>query len=372
MKNNKILHITTAHNNDDVRIFHKEILSLKKEGFNVSLIAQGQQDEIVNGINIYHVPYPKNRFDRFLFTNIRILFRTIKINPKVCHFHDPDFILGAFFLCLLGKKIIYDVHEDVPKQIMSKYWIPKILRKLISLLFNIFEKTISNIFFSSIVVATPDIAKNFSNKKTSIVMNYPVLDRFYSDINFNQKENAIIYIGSISENRGIKELLSAFNNINDHKVKLYIAGNFENQIIEKEVMKEINDIDNIIYLGFLNWDDTIKYLSKSKIGIVALHPIENYITSYPIKLFEYMAMGLAVIGSNFSLWKDIILSNQWCLVVDPLKPKQIAKSISYLFENPDKINLFGVNGKKSVTEKFNWKVEEEKLIKLYLRILDEN
>ena len=372
MKNNKILHITTAHKNDDVRIFHKEVLSLKKKGFNVSLIAQGQKDEIVNGVNIYHVPCSKNRVDRFLFTNIRILFRIIKINPKICHFHDPDFILGAFFLRLLGKKIIYDVHEDVPKQIMSKYWIPKILRKLISISFNIFEKIISNIFFSSIVVATPDIAKNFSNKKTITVMNYPVLDKFHSDINFNQKENSIIYIGSISESRGIKELLLAFKNINDDKINLYIAGNFENKIIEEEVMKQIDDVQNIIYLGFLNWDDIIKYLSKSKIGIVTLHPIENYITSYPIKLFEYMAMELAVIGSNFPLWEDIIVSNECGLVVDPLQPKEIAQAINDLINDPDKIDFFGSNGKKNVFEKFNWKIEEKKLIKLYLRILDEN
>ena len=146
MKNNKILHITTAHRNDDNRIFQKEVMSLKNAGFNISLLAPGNKDKQVKGVNIYSVPFSKNRFDRFLVTNIRILSRVIKINPKICHFHDPDFILSASLLRLLGKKIIYDVHEDVPKQIMSKYWIPKILRKIIAGVFNIIEKNCSKIF----------------------------------------------------------------------------------------------------------------------------------------------------------------------------------------------------------------------------------
>ena len=135
MKNNKILHITTAHQSNDNRIFQKEVSSLGKAGFNVSLIAQGNSDGKVNGINIYSVPFSRNRFDRFLFTNLRILLRTIKLNPQICHFHDPDFIFSGVVLRMLGKKVIYDAHEDVPKQIMSKYWIPKILRSFIATLF---------------------------------------------------------------------------------------------------------------------------------------------------------------------------------------------------------------------------------------------
>ena len=45
-------------------------MSLKKAGFNVSLIAQGDGDKEINGINIYSVPFSKNRFDRFFFTKV--------------------------------------------------------------------------------------------------------------------------------------------------------------------------------------------------------------------------------------------------------------------------------------------------------------
>ena len=123
------------------------------------MIAQGKRDQTINNVRIYSVTYSKNRFDRFFFTNIKILLRVIKINPKICHFHDPDFIFGVIFLRLLGKKIIYDVHEDVPKQILFKYWIPKILRKIISKLFSFIELFSARVFFSSIITATPLISE---------------------------------------------------------------------------------------------------------------------------------------------------------------------------------------------------------------------
>ena len=56
---NKILHITTVHSYDDNRIFHKEIKSLKRAGFNVSIIARGTSDQVVDGVNVYSVPFQK-------------------------------------------------------------------------------------------------------------------------------------------------------------------------------------------------------------------------------------------------------------------------------------------------------------------------
>ena len=373
MKNSKILHITTAHKNDDVRIFQKEVCSLKKEGFNVSLIAQGEKDEIINGINIYAVPFSKNRFDRFFFTNLKILYRIIKINPKICHFHDPDFILGALFLNLLGKKIIYDVHEDVPKQIMSKYWIPKFLRKLIAISFNVLEKFISRFFFNSIITATDSISKNFPKYKTSIINNYPIIDdlKDFSE-NYVKKENSIIYIGGISVIRGIVEMIDAFEKLPNKNIKFYIAGNFNNIQLEQDILKRIKSNGNIIFLGFIKREKLLKYMFKSRIGLVLFHPEQNHIESSPNKMFEYMSLGIPVVASNFPLWNDIIINNKCGLTIDPLDSKEISSTISTLLNNPDKAEYFGNNGKRVVTEKFNWNIEEKKLVKLYLRILDES
>ena len=372
MKNNKILHITTAHQNNDNRIFQKQVSSLKKSGFDISLIAQGNLDTKVNDIDIYAVPFSKSRFDRFVFTNLRILLRTIKINPRICHFHDPDFIFSAVILRMLGKKVIYDVHEDVPKQIMSKYWIPKLLRKFIATLFNIIEKICSYFFFSHIVTATDSISKRFNKDKVVVVHNYPRLeeyDQLSSD--YLDRENAIIYIGGISKIRGINEMIEAFLKLKTQNVKFYLAGPFDNNDLKNNILDRIKSIPNIEYLGFLNRAEVAKYLSKSRLGLVLFHPEPNHIEAGPNKIFEYMSAKLPVLGSNFNLWKSIIINNNCGLLVDPIDSDKIAESIDWVLNNKEKAEVFGKNGSKMVNTEFNWSTQEEKLINMYKNMIYE-
>ena len=369
--NNKILHITTAHKKNDIRIFQKEISSLHKSGFNISLIVQNDKDESIDGINIYSVPHSRNRFDRFIFTNIRIIYRVIKINPSICHFHDPDFIFGAVFLSILGKKIIYDVHEDVPKQIMSKYWIPSILRRFISISFNIVEKFCVKFFFTSIIAATDSISKNFPDYKTVVINNYPIIsDLTQINQDYKNKENSIIYIGGISIIRGIYEILDAFEKIKEQDVKLYLAGSFENENLENEILNRIKNNKNIAYLGFLERKELLKYIKKSQLGLVLFHPEQNHIEASPNKMFEYMSLGVPVLASDFPLWLEIISKNQCGVNANPLDPNEIVSQITQLISDPQKAFELGQNGIRVVNEKFNWNIEEKKIIKLYKNIIN--
>ena len=109
----------------------------------------------------------------------------------------------------------------------------------------------------------------------------------------------------------------------------------------------------------------LKYSRNSKIGLSILKPISNYTQSYSTKIFEYMAIGLPVITSNFKLYKDIIDANNCGICVDPENPNEIAKAIEYILTNPEKAKEMGQNGSRLVKEKYNWENEESKLINIY-------
>jgi glycosyltransferase involved in cell wall biosynthesis len=85
----------------------------------------------------------------------------------------------------------------------------------------------------------------------------------------------------------------------------------------------------------------------------------------PNKMFEYMAAGLPVIASNFPLWKRIVEGSGCGICVDPLKPEEIARAITYLVNHHDLRKEMGENGRKAVLEKFNWEKESKKLIEIY-------
>lgn len=75
----KVCMITTVHYPFDTRIFHKEAKTLAKAGYEVTLIAQHNKNEIIDGIKIIALPKPKNRLSRIFFLTRRayiLVFRT--------------------------------------------------------------------------------------------------------------------------------------------------------------------------------------------------------------------------------------------------------------------------------------------------------
>jgi glycosyltransferase involved in cell wall biosynthesis len=150
-------------------------------------------------------------------------------------------------------------------------------------------------------------------------------------------------------------------------VKLKLAGDLpENYQAELEQSPGWKHVDA---LGFINRKDSIKLKETSIAGLVTFLPYPNHIHAQPNKIFEYMASGLPVIGSNFPLWKEIIEENNCGICVNPENPKEISEAINKLSVNPSLVQEMGNNGKRLVIEKYNWSVEESKLISFYKKLI---
>src|SRR5690606_29093775 len=111
-----ITHITTVHPRYDTRVFIKECRSIKRRGLDVNLIvADGLGDEIKDGINILDIGKPRNRLIRMIAYTRKAYVLAKKLNSNIYHFHDPELLMLGVKLQNRGKKVVYDVHEDVPK-----------------------------------------------------------------------------------------------------------------------------------------------------------------------------------------------------------------------------------------------------------------
>jgi glycosyltransferase involved in cell wall biosynthesis len=367
----KICHITTAHPFFDTRIFHKEAKTLAKTGYDVALIAQYTKDEIIDGIKIISLPKPKNRFERFLKLDYLAYIKALQEKADIYHFHDPSFMIWAVILKVLGKKVIYDVHEDYAKQTFSKEYIPKKLRKIIAFIVKVVENIFSR-FFDGIITATDDILQNFAYHKAAVsIKNYPIATCFINVEQGSVKDADVcrlIYIGGLSKTRGITKLIQSLEYFNSKQsINLILCGKFNPCNYELEI-KSMEKFKNVEYLGLVSPDKLPELISKANIGMVCLYPIPNYLTALPTKLFEYMAAGLPVIASNFFLWKKIVEDNKCGICVDPLDPKTIAKAIKYLIDYPDEAKRMGENGRKAVLEKYNWEYESKKLVQFYKKL----
>jgi len=362
----RICHLTSVHSRNDTRIFYKECDSLKNKFTVYLIVSDGIGNAEINNINIIDVGKHKgNRISRMFNVSRLILKAAKELNCDLYHFHDPELIPIGLRLLRNGKKVIYDVHEDVPLDILYKNYINKYLKPILSKCYRIFEHYAAK-KFTAIITSTPFIRDRFLaiNKNTIDIKNYPILNELFETQAWDKKDNEICYLGSITSVRGLYETVKAIEYTN---CKIHLAGLFDD-IKYKETVMNLTGWEKVIYYGYVDRNKTKEILSSSKIGMVVLHPIATFIDSLAIKMFEYMSAGIPVIASNFPLWKDIIEKNNCGICVDPLNINDIAKVINYLINNDEIARKMGENGRRAVEEKYNWESEAKVLIDLYTKI----
>ncbi len=360
----KVCHLTSLHQRNDTRIFLKQCCSLSVAGFEVSLIvADGLGNAVINGVSIFDVgETTAGRLSRFISTTQKVYEKAVDLGADVYHFHDPELMFHAYRLKLLGKKVIYDAHEDLPRQLMSKPYLGSLTKKVLPFLLERIENILAA-RFDSVITATPFIRDRFLkiNKNTIDINNYPLLQELHSVDYSIQKKNQICYIGGITAIRGIEELVKACDLIDG---ELVLAGKFNSRELEKK-MRSLPGWKKVKYLGFINREDARKILAESKAGVVNFLAEPNHINAQPNKMFEYMSASLPVIASHFPLWKSIVEGNKCGVCVNPGNPQELAKAMNSFLNNDAKVLSYGKNGRNAVEEKYNWVLEEKKLISHY-------
>lgn len=372
--NPPLVHVTTVHARRDVRIFHKETQTLRALGRSVILVvADGLGNEAHGPGEVSFVdvgPIPKGRFLRALRGNARTFRTILKLKPAIVHFHDPELIALGVALKAAGYTVIYDVHEDVPKQILSKYWIPPALRKAVSLGAAAAER-VASWCFDGFVPTTPRIARKFPAGRTVVVHNYPDRSELVSGdpIPYGHRAPHVLYIGGITETRGAREMLNAMALLDQGlNAQLELAGSIDPPEFAEELRKQPG-WKYAIYHGQVDRPSIARLLGSTRAGLVTLQPTPAHMVLISIKMFEYMAAGLPVIASDFPTWRSIIGDARCGLLVDPTQPAAIAEAITWILTHPEEAEAMGRRGQAAVASTFNWENEGQKLIALYERLL---
>ncbi len=364
----KIVHLTSVHQRYDTRIFLKQCSSLANHAHDVSLIvADGKASEEKAGVNIIDVGKASSRWHRIFNTTDKIYKLALGLNADVYHLHDPELLPVGIKLKRLGKKVIFDAHEDFPKQLLSKPYLKGWIKKPLSLVAGWYERKACK-KLDAIVTATPYIREKFATFHHHVldVNNFPILGELAPANTGRDNASCVCYVGAIDEVRGIRQMVQAMHYV-EPGVSLSLGGNLEQSGLRASLESE-PAWHRVQALGFLNRQQVKEVYLDSFAGLVVLHPISNYLDALPVKMFEYMSAGLPVIASNFPLWREIVEGNNCGLCVDPLKPEEIARAISFLHDNPDIAREMGLNGQHAVIDKYNWQQEEEKLLELYEKL----
>ncbi|NNC39772.1 MAG: glycosyltransferase family 4 protein [Acidimicrobiia bacterium] len=362
----RVAHVTSAHSALDVRIFEKEARALADAGYDVHVVGQHTGPATRQGVEIHALRSDSSRLWRMLAVPVRLLLRVRRLQPAICQLHDPELIPIGVILKLMGFRVIYDAHEDLGLQVLNKGWIPRPIRRTASKFARFLERMAAR-RFDAVVAATPGVAANYPAEKVTVIFNYPRLADFVGHgLAHKDREPCVAYVGAVAETRGALEMAEAIDLLPaEANARLVVAGELQ---IGSETWERIERQDRVEYQGVIDRVGVQRLLGSARLGLVVLHPVANYLESYPVKLFEYMAAGLPVVASDFPLWRSIITEAGCGLLVNPRDAGEIASAIGDLLADPARAEEMGRRGRVAAEAAFSWDAEAGKLVDLYDRL----
>jgi glycosyltransferase involved in cell wall biosynthesis len=357
--------MTSVHPQNDNRIFYKEVMTLFDRGYDISLIVAGVENQLINKVKIIGYKKSAGRLKRIFKTSLLDMIKVCrKVDADIYHFHDPELIFTGLYLKILGKTVVYDIHENNAASILSKPYIKSRFKKIfLSKVFDIFEKN-SVRFFDAIVTARPDISKKFTHKNLITLRNFPILPNFETleKVNIRKGKPSIIFVGNMTKIRGIYELLEAIKTLEQYE--LWLLGPIQEKDLEDKIKAGCR---NVRYFGVVEAYDVFRYIQQADIGIITFLSVPNHINTLATKPFEYMACGKPMIMSSFPYWKETFQEGSF--YVDPSNVKEIREKIISLFSDRKGMTAMGKLNQKLSKEHYNWTSESQKLIKLYEKLL---
>jgi glycosyltransferase involved in cell wall biosynthesis len=339
---------------------------LSRRAWQVTLVAPNAPSQVAGGIPIVGVRVPSGRFLRALLGGYRTIRAARAIEADVYHLHDPELLIWKWLLERPGRVVIYDMHEYVAGAITTRPWIPDGLRRALALCWKLLERIVLR--SSPVVLAENSYAAHYPwLKRKAIVLNLPDTDALFA-MNTKHASDTAVYVGRVSATRGSLRMIEALRLLQERGINLglHVVGPIaETHRQELVATIERGNVRGVLLHGYQQPLAAWQVAASSIAGLAILEPEPNYINSFPTKMFEYMALGLPVVVSNFPLYRQIVEGAGCGICVDPLDAGAIADSLERLVRDPQLRRDMGQRGQDAVRNEYRWDRQLDRLEAFY-------
>lgn len=177
----------------------------------------------------------------------------------------------------------------------------------------------------------------------------------------------IIVVGGFFEWYDFDLLLQSFKLVRTHSpdALLVLVGEGDTYAAVKNKAKVMELQDSVCFTGQIPHECIPNLLAVSDVAIV---PMRGGMAGYgasPMKLYEYMAAGKAIIASRTGQNAEVIKHKQTGLLYDPDDVGSLLKALTTLLDNPELRQQFGTNAQQDAIKKHSWDSYAEKLERIY-------
>jgi glycosyltransferase involved in cell wall biosynthesis len=369
----RVAHVSVVHAWDDPRIAERECRSLAEAGYEVALLVPGDvPPDPWHGVRLVGLPR-RPRSTRWL-TAREISTELHRLQPHVVHIHDPELLTLLPALRPFTPRLVYDMHEYVSSAVSTKHYIPDTLRPAAAGLTAAAQRVLAGLADGIVAVVPAQFDDLGERPRLRVaVPNYPRLERFADavplpDIAADPRLK-LIYIGSLTRTRGVPVMLDVMREVGERAV-LFLGGRFSNPEFEREVRELASGklAHCLRLLGPVPPPNVPSLLAGCDVVWVPELATEQYRRpTVPSKLFEGMAVGLAVLASDLPGRSEVVNREACGLVVAPGRDGHLA-GVRRLLADRDAVGAMGARGREAVAARYSWRVAEAALLHFYRRL----
>jgi glycosyltransferase involved in cell wall biosynthesis len=259
------------------------------------------------------------------------------------------------------------MHEFAAAQISTKPWISPRLRAAMGRLWRTVERELLR--GVPVVFAARSLARDYPFVAASeTVENMPLVDELFGIREPRHERFTLGYMGSLTVSRGSLQMLGAVERLRREgvPVELDCVGP-AHDAPTTEALREAaaSPEGGVRWHGRLPPAEGWRIMARCHAGLAVLLPEPRYLEAWPTKLFEYMALGLPTIASDFPLYRTVLERAGCGLWVDPLDRDALCEAIRWCIAHPEELQAMGERGRAAVERGYNWRSEQGKLLAFY-------
>jgi glycosyltransferase involved in cell wall biosynthesis len=366
-----VIHVTTAHHADDVRIFERECRSLAASGRYAVYLAAAGSIPAGSGVTLIPLPpAPSGRVGRFSSGPRKALALARVVDTDLWHFHDPELLPVALKLARDGHRVIWDAHEDYVTQfteVGAKNWVPGPARGVVRAGTRALLRQVDR-YAAGVVAATPSIASRYGNPRIVVVGNEARLDLF-SDCRPDFDSRQVLFTGSAGPGHLFDEVVRAVAMVPG--ARLAVAGREPDPFVWTRASQILGD--RVRHLGWLGRSAVAAAMSASTLGLLTYADIPSYnAENSPNKLFEFGAAGLPVVATPTKANTRFLTASGAGTVASGFGAPEIAEAISSMLSDRIRWESASVAGRQWAAREGSWSQSEARLLHLYADVLDNN
>lgn len=311
----------------------------------------------IDGVTVHTVEMQRHIS---IFKDIVSLFKLAsllnKIKPDIVHSISPK----AGLLSMIASKMIgvkYRIHTFTGLVWPTSAGVKK---KILVFTDKLLCKCATHLIPESFSVKQAMQGGNITNKELTILGNgslrginmdyYNINTLFKKYKNANLKSFVYVYIGRIVGDKGINEMVEAFDNVTKRcsDVTLLLVGAREDNLdpLKEKTNSIINANPDIIEIGQVQ--DVRPYIAVSNVLL-----LPSYREGLPNSVLESGAMGVPSIVSDIPGCSELVTNNVTGIIVKVKSISELEKAMIFAHNNPEKMKELGANMRKNVAEKYN-------------------